>query len=63
MAIYVPNAKSNKAIEWIARFIVEQFMDGKRKFTLKTIRSMVSSILGFASAMISVVTGLWEYLK
>ena len=63
MAIYVPNAKPNKTIEWIAHFIVEQFGEGKRKFTLKAVRSMVSSLLGFASAVISVVTGLWEYLK
>jgi len=63
IAIYVPNAKPNKAIEWIARFIVEQFGDGKQKFTLRAIRSMVSSIIGFASAIISIVTGLWEYVK
>jgi len=65
IAIYSPSAKSNFVIEWIARFLVEQFGDGKGKpkFTLKSVRSMVSSILGFGSAVISIVTGLWEFLK
>lgn len=62
MANYVSNAKSNRTIEWLTRFIVEQFMDGKPRFTLKTIRSTVSSILGFSSAIVSILTGLWEYL-
>jgi len=65
IAIYSPSAKSNFVIEWIARFLVEQFGDGtgKSKFTLKSVRSMVSSVLGFGSAVISIVTGLWEFLK
>jgi hypothetical protein len=62
-AIYAPTGKPNKLIEWIARFIVVQFGDGKPSFTLKAIRSMVSSILGLSSAIISIITGLWEYLK
>jgi hypothetical protein len=62
MAIYVPNAKTNQTVEWIARFIVEQFGEGKTKFTLKAMRSMVSSLLGFVSAIISIATGLWEYM-
>ena len=45
-----------------ARFIVDQFGDGRQKFTLKAIRSMVSSILGFVSAVVSIFAGLWEYL-
>ena len=63
IAIYAPSAKTNIVVEWIARFIVEQFTDGKPKFTLKAIRSMVSSVLGFGSAIISIATGLWEVLK
>jgi hypothetical protein len=62
LAIFYPNSKPNKTIDWVARFIVEQFGDGRPKFTLKSIRSMVSSILGFVSAVISILTGLWEYL-
>lgn len=62
LATFLPAAKADKTIEWITRFIVDQFFDGKPKFTLKAIRSMVSSILGVVSAMISIVTGLWEYL-
>jgi hypothetical protein len=63
IAIYAPSGKANFVVEWIARFIVEQFTDGKPKFTLKAIRSMVSSVLGFGSAIISIITGLWEFLK
>jgi hypothetical protein len=64
IALYFPSVTSIGMIEWIARFIVEQFgLEGKPKFTLKAIRSMVSSVLGFGSAIISVVTGLWEFLK
>jgi len=63
IAIYAPSSKPNIVIEWIARFIVEQFTDGKPKFTLKAIRSLVSSVLGFGSAIISIIAGLWEFLK
>lgn len=63
IAIYAPSTKPNVVIEWIARFIVEQFTDGKPKFTLKAIRSLVSSVLGFGSAIISIIAGLWEFLK
>ena len=52
IAIYAPSGKTNIVVEWIARFIVEQFTDGKPEFTLKAIRSMVSC-LGFGSAIIS----------
>lgn len=62
IAIYVPSSKPNKIIDWIARFFVEQFTDGKPKLSLRSIRSMVSSVLGFGSAVISIVTGLWAYL-
>lgn len=58
---YLPNAKLNQTIDWTARFIVNQFGDGKRPFNLKTIRSLVSSVLGFSSAIVSIATGLWEY--
>ena len=63
IAIYAPSGKTNIVVEWIARSIVEQFTDGKPKFTLKAIRSMVSSVLGFGSAIISIFDGLWEFLK
>jgi hypothetical protein len=64
IAIYVPNAKPNKMIEWIARLIVEQFgLERKPRFNLRAIRSMVSSFIGFGSAIISIITGLWEFVK
>ena len=51
IALYVPNAKPNKMIEWIARFIVEQFgLERKPKFNLRAIRSMVSSVLEIGRA-------------
>ena len=45
--------------------VLQPYVDkyGKPKFTLRAIRSMVSSILGVSSAIISIITGLWEYLK
>lgn len=58
---YLPNAKSSPTVDWTARFIANQFGDGKHSFTLKTIRTMVSSILGLSSAVVSIATGLWEY--
>ena len=58
---YLPDAKFNQTVDVTTRFIIDQFGDGKRSFTLKAIRSMVSSILAFASAIVSIATGLWEY--
>ncbi len=63
IALYVPNAKLNKTIEWVTRFIVDQFADGKPRFTLKVIRSVISSILGLSSAIISIIMGFLEFLK
>jgi hypothetical protein len=62
IAIYAPATKPNKIIDWIARFIVEQFTDGKPKLSLRSIRSMVSSVLGFGSAVISIIAGFWEFV-
>ena len=32
---YLPHAKFNRTIDWTARFIVNQFGDGKRSFTVE----------------------------
>ena len=64
IALYAPSAKANKLIEMITRLIVAQLgQGGKPKFTLRIIRSIVSSVLGVGSAIISIVSGLWEFLK
>src|SRR5262249_52005255 len=62
LAMYAPDAAPYWAVERGANFLVDQFGDGRRKFTLKAVRSMVSSILAFVSAIVSILTGLWEYL-
>jgi hypothetical protein len=63
IAFYAPNSSHNKTIDWVTRFIIVQFADGKPKFTLKVIRSVVSSVLGLSSAIISIVMGFLEFLK
>jgi hypothetical protein len=63
IALYAPNSIHNKTIDWVTRFIIVQFADGKPKFTLKVIRSVVSSVLGLSSAIISIIMGFLEFLK
>jgi hypothetical protein len=62
LAMYAPNTAPYWFIERSASFLLDQFGDSRRKFTLKVVRSMVSSILAFASAIVSILTGLWEYI-
>jgi len=60
IAFFSPGTKSNKLIDFIARIIANNLKhEGKTVFTFKLIRTVVSTVLGVGSAVISIVSGLW----
>jgi hypothetical protein len=60
IAFFSPGTKSNKLIDMITRLIANNLKhEGKTVFTLKLIRTVVSTVLGVGSAIISIVSGLW----
>lgn len=60
IAFFSPGTKANKVIDMIARTISNNLKhEGKTVFTFKLIRTVVSTVLGVGSAVISIVSGLW----
>jgi hypothetical protein len=60
IAFFSPGTKANKLIDIITRLIANNLKhEGKTIFTFKLIRTVVSTVLGVGSAVISIVSGLW----